>query len=164
MTTFTTDRADSGEIPRPVGETRRSIDVGEATQNLGEYLQTSPSFDAIPRKVIDLDDTVIFRGSRVIGLGDLDDKPHPKPPPLPKPPKDMADAQPVAPWERVAATERLSLLGSVAGLDGDLRPAVPPKPAPPKPKPAPRSSYVGRHRAPSTSMWATVFARLWGAL
>lgn len=135
---------DTGEIRRPVGETRTRIDTGEATQRIDPRLIKAPSFDAIPRKVFDLDDTVIYN-PQTIGVVGLDDKPHPKPPfPLPPNPKyDMAAAQPVAPWERVVDTARLSLLGSVAGVDGELRGgwvSLPPE--------WPEPSYVGRHRDP----------------
>ena len=175
MTDTLLDPNDTGEIPRLVGETRIRIDTGEATQNLAEYARVMPPMAAIPRRVFDLDDTVIYM-PETIGVVGLDDKPYPKPPyPLPPNPKyDLAAAQPVAPWERVVDTGRLTILGSLtAAPDGELRPAAPgpfPVPLPPTPPPAPQpSGYVGRHRrvrwfTPLVEVWATVYARLWGAL
>jgi len=120
MTDTLIDRADSGEIPKMPGEHRIRIDLGEPTQRIDPRLIKAPSFDAIPRKVFDLDDTVTYL-PQTIGV-------------VPDP-----------------ETERLSLLGSVAGVDGDLRPAAPgpfPTPLPPNPPPAPqpKPSYAGRHR------------------
>jgi len=112
------DRADSGEIPALPGERRMRIDLGDPTQRIDPRLISAPSFDAVPRKTFDLDDTVIYL-PQTIGV--------------------------------VPDTERLSLLGSVAGLDGELRPAAPgpfPTPLPPTPPPAPKPEpgYAGRHR------------------
>lgn len=86
------DRADSGEIPR-------YDDLGEPTQNLARYLVDTPSFEAIPRRTIDLDDTVTYLPA-TIGVVDLEGPPPP-PPPLPPNPDEPP------------ATERLSLLGSL---------------------------------------------------
>jgi len=113
------DPNDTGEIPRPVGETRTRIDIGETTQPIDRRIVDAPSFDAIPRRVIDMDDTVTFHIPATIGV--------------------------------VADTQQLTLLGSVAGVDGELRPAAPgpfpgPLPPNPAPAPAPKPGYVGRHR------------------
>jgi hypothetical protein len=103
---------DTGEIPQPVGETRIRIDTGEQTRNLAEYVITAPSFDAIPRRVFEMDDTVIYM-PETIGLAGPQSPPPPLPPVPPAPPQYDMD------------TERLSLLGTVAGLDGDLYSAPP---------------------------------------
>lgn len=151
---ITRDPNDTGEIPRLHGETRIRIDVGEATQNLGEYVMTTPSFDAIPRRVIEIDETVEIRIPQTIGLAG----PQTPPPPLPKPPSkyDMAAAQPIAPWERIVDTERLSLLGSMAGIDGDLRPAVQPilRRSVPYVMPAHRRPWSGPRHAKPAPPWA----------
>jgi len=120
MTDTLIDRADSGEIPKLTGEQRMCIDLGDPTQRIDPRLINAPSFDAVPRKVFDLDDTVTYL-PQTIGV-------------VPDP-----------------ETERLSLLGSVAGVDGELRPAAPgplPTPLPPNPPPAPQPQpgYAGRHR------------------
>jgi hypothetical protein len=110
------DPNDTGEVNRLPGETRIRIDLGEPTQRIDPRLISAPSFDAVPRKVYDLDDTVVYL-PQTIGV--------------------------------VPDTERLSLLGSVAGVDGELRPAAPgpkPGPLPPTPPPAPKPGYAGRHR------------------
>src|SRR3954468_19322142 len=113
---------DTGDIPRPIGETRIRIAPGELTENLAEYVMTAPSFDAIPRRVIEIAATVQFRIPETIGVVDFDG-PQKPPPPLPKP-KDLAE------------TEQITLLTSLAaGLpeDGDaFRP----------------EDYTGRHRHP----------------
>ncbi len=155
MTITTTDSADSGEVTRLAAEERTVImrtDPGEATQNLGRYHVDAPSFEAIPRKVFDLDDTVTYM-PETIGL---------------------AAAQPIAPWDRVLdpETQHLTLLDSMAGIDGELRPAAPgprPGPLPPDPKPAPAPKYVGRHRrtswfTPLVEVYAVVYARIRGAM
>jgi hypothetical protein len=141
------DPNDTGEIRRPVGETRTGIDTGEKTVRIDPRLIKAPSFDAIPRRVIDLDDTVIYM-PETIGCVDLDDKPHPKPPTLPPNPKyDMAAAQPVGPWERLVDTHGRLTLGAVAEVDGELRPAA----------------YTGRHRDPQDRV-AVPGAGQWGRL
>lgn len=164
---LTRDPNDSDEFPLGIGEQRTVIlrrDTGEKTQLIDPRLIKAPSFDAIPRKVIEIDDTVTFRIPETIGCVDLEG-PQPKPKPIPRPsvpPKyDMADAQPIAPWERVAGaddTQVHSILDSLAGVradvDGELTgPQIPPTPdpVPPPPPPAPGRSpkgYVGRHRHP----------------
>jgi len=89
MTIFTTDRADSGEIPRIPGEIRRTVRLalpdapGEATVNLAakrdailgaqHNLRLNDPTAEIP--VIDLDETVIYR--------DELEGPQKPPPPLP---------------------------------------------------------------------------------
>ena len=93
------DRADSGDIHRfddlgegPTEDLRHHMnrrDTGEPTQRIDPRLIQAPTFEAIPRRTIELDDTVIYRGSRVIGVGDLEG-PQKPPPPLPKP-KDPAE-------------------------------------------------------------------------
>lgn len=129
MTTFAVDRAGSGEIPALPGESIHRITaadrerlLGENTENLGRYLLNTPSFEAIPRKMIDLDDTVVYQ-PETIGVVDPGG------------------------WERLADTDQLSIIESLAGarvgVDGGLE--GPQKPPPPLPKP---SKYVGRHRHP----------------
>lgn len=147
---------DSGEVTRLPGETARIITgvererlIGEATQNLGQYARPDAPFGYL-RKTFDIDDTVTYMPA-TIGLAGPQSPPPPLPPPPPPPPTSLYDAQPIAPWERVADTAHLTLLGSVAGMDGDLRPAAPgPKPGPlppdPQPAPAPKPNYAGRHR------------------
>jgi hypothetical protein len=98
MTDTLIDHADSGDIHRTPGETRMRIDTGEATQRIDPRLIKAPSYEAIPRRVIDIDDTVRFALPKSINL-DLDElratvdgelrpaAPGPRPtPPLPKPP------------------------------------------------------------------------------
>jgi hypothetical protein len=154
------DPNDSGEVARLpgeetvriVGETHTRIDLGEATQRIDPRIVAAPSFDAIPRKVFDLDDTVIYMPA-TIGLAGPQSPPPPLPPP--PPPTSLYDAQPISPWERVADTAQLTLLGSMAGLDGELNPPPPPgpdplppppPPAPKPPAPKPKPRYAGRHR------------------
>ena len=146
---------DTGEIPtfdtlgteatRDLREHRRDT-TGEHTRNLAEYVINAPSFDAIPRKVFDLDDTVTYM-PQTIGIVGLDDKPHPKPPTLPKPPK-------VADWERLVDTEGRLELGATATVDGEMvplpRPIPPTVPVPPAP---PKPSYRGRHRLTVAGRW-----------
>jgi len=153
------DPNDSGEISRPVGEKLTVIlrrdTTGETTQNLGQYFRPDVPFDAIPRRIVDLDDTVTFHSPMNVATGltgpQIPPTPDPVPPPPPPQPKyNMADAQPIAPLERVAGaaeTARLSLLGTVAGLDGDLRP----------------DGYVGRHRDP-LDRYAVQGEAAWGRL
>jgi len=103
----TRDPNDTGDIPRPIGEeciVIRRTDLGEATQNLGEYVMLAPSFNAIPRRVIDIDDTVTYMPA-TIGLAG----PQSPPPPLPRPPRPS-----VPPQYDMAAT-----------VDGELVPAGP---------------------------------------
>lgn len=138
--TQTLNPNDSGEIARydslgdePTTDLRahlRRDTTGEATENLGRYLVDNPSFEAIPRRVFDIDDTVTYMPA-TIGIVDQ------------------------APLERVADETEVhtildSLAGVRAGIDGEL--AGPQKPPPPLPKP-PRPAapgkqyrYVGRHR------------------
>jgi hypothetical protein len=137
------DPNDSGEVARLPGEHRTRIDLGEATQNLNPYLVPSGPFP-IPLRYSDA-----VPDSLVTGHG-YDPEAHPGPvvdmvDTVTFPPPPLYDAQPIAPWERVADTAQLSLLGSVAGIDGELNPPPPgPDPLPPPPPPKPR--YVGRHR------------------
>jgi hypothetical protein len=124
---------DTGEIPQPVGETRIRIETGEKTRNLREERDAILAatgrlrhFDAPPQSlvtghgydpeahsgpIVDLFDTVTFRIT--------DDLAGPQSPPPPLPPV------PPAPPQYDMDTERLSLLGTVAGLDGDLYSAPP---------------------------------------
>jgi hypothetical protein len=95
---MTTDHADSGEIPCVaelrrvnVGETRMRIDTGEKTQRIDPRILDAPSYEAIPRRVIEIDDTVQFRIPETIGVVDFDG-PQKPPPPLPKP-KDLAETE-----------------------------------------------------------------------
>lgn len=143
---LTTDHADSGEIPaydtlgieatRDLRMHRRDT-TGEATENLNKYLRGDAPFPPL-RKVIEIDDTVAFRMPETIGVVDLEG-PQKPPPPLPKPKYDPETAV-------------LSLLGSVAGVDGELRMAPLPRPIPdgmpPRPTPPKPSGYEGRHRDP----------------
>jgi hypothetical protein len=122
------DPNDTGDIP--VGETRIRIETGEKTQNLGRYAIHASVVGAIPRKVIDIDDTVTFHIPPTIGV-------------VP----DLADAQPVAPWERVADTQRLTILAALGDFTGPQIPPTP-DPVPPPPPPTPARGYVGRHRDP----------------
>jgi hypothetical protein len=122
MTDTLIDHADSGEIPRLPGETRMRIDTGDATVRIDPRLINAPSYEAIPRRVIEIDDTVQFRIPETIGVVDFDG-PQKPPPPLPKP-KDLAE------------TEQITLLTSLGAdlpEDGDaFRP----------------EDYTGRHRHP----------------
>jgi hypothetical protein len=116
------DRADSGEIPPLPGEYRMRIDLGEKTQRIDPRLIKAPSFDAIPRKVIEIDETVYFHIPETIGV-------------VPDP-----------------ETEQLTVLGSLtADITGEFHPSAPgpqPGPLPPDPQPAPdpQPGYAGRHR------------------
>jgi hypothetical protein len=145
------DPNDTGDIPRPIGEDRTVIlrtDLGEATQNLGEYVMTTPSFDAIPRRIIEIDDTVTFRIPETIGVVDTG---------------------------RLTILD--SLAGSYADMDGELQGPQKPPPPLPKPRPAApgRASFTvrgmvrqGRHRkpAPAWTRWAIgvgTLAAVWSA-
>jgi hypothetical protein len=148
--------------------------LGEQTQNIGPYAEFSrpirrPDLTGELPALIDV--PLGLSGGNLAG-------PQSPPPPLPRPPRPAAPgkvsninlgaAQPIAPWERVAAapTEWLTLLGTVVGLDGELREAplprpipYPPKPPLPKPKlrrsvpyvlPADRAEWsYPRHAAPA---------------
>ena len=162
---------DTGEIPmidtlgteatRDLREHRRDT-TGEHTRNLAEYVINAPSFDAIPRKVFDLDDTVTYM-PQTIGIVGLEG-PQKPPPPLPKPPRPAtpptslltaAGEQDVADWERIVETDRLSILESLtATVDGEMvplpRPIPPTVPVPPAP---PKPSYRGRHRLTVAGRW-----------
>lgn len=93
------DPNDTGEIPPPVGETRIRIDTGEATQRIDPRLIKAPSFDAVPRKTFDIDDTVVYRRDTVVYhlpptvevVPDLLEGPQKPPPPLPRPKADPAE-------------------------------------------------------------------------
>ena len=127
MTDVLLDPNDSGEVTRidslgaePTEDLRHHMNrrdtTGELTQNLGQYARPDAPFGYL-RKTFDIDDTVIYM-PETIGLAG----PQSPPPPLPKPPSKSYDPE----------TAVISLLGAVAGMDGELRPAV----------------YVGRHRHP----------------
>src|SRR5690242_5816709 len=103
------------------------VDLGEKTQRIDPRLIKAPSFDAIPRKTFDIDDTVIYRRDTVVydqppTVGIIRDLAGPQkpPPPLPKPPKvDPAETG-------------VNIFGGLGEHlpKGELRPA----------------DYVGRHR------------------
>jgi hypothetical protein len=111
------DRADSGDIHRPIGEDRifihRRDTTGEDTQNLGKYFRPDAPFGYL-RKTINIDDTVVYM-PETIGLAGPQDPPPPLPP-QPVPPKyDMTatvdgELAPAGPGE---VTERLLLRKSV---------------------------------------------------
>lgn len=147
------DPNDTGDIPRPIGEKRIVISLGDdPTRNLAEYARNSPQFTAVPRRQIDMDDTVIYL-PETIGLAGPQSPPPPLPPIPPRPKYDMAAAQPIAPWERVADTEQLT-----GSLGADL-PEVPFPPlklrkSVPYVLPAGRAPWAGpRHAAPAP-LWA----------
>jgi hypothetical protein len=132
---------DTGEIPQPVGETRIRIDTGEKTQIIDPRLIKAPSFDAIPRRVFEMDDTVIYM-PETIGLAGPQSPPPPLPPVPPAPPQYDMD------------TERLSLLGTVAGLDGDLHSAPPTlRRSVPYVMPADRKPWAGARHAMPAPRW-----------
>lgn len=118
---------DSGEVTRLPGETARIITGAERERLIGEATQNLGQY-ARPdapfgylRKTFDIDDTVTFHIPETIGI-------------IPDP-----------------ETVTLSLLGSVAGMDGDLRPAAPgpfPVPLPPDPQPAPAPKVLLRRSVP----------------
>jgi hypothetical protein len=130
---------DSGEVTRLPGEetvrivgetqTRMWIDTGEKTQRIDPRIVDAPSFDAIPRKVFDIDDTVIYRRDAVV---------------YDQPPTFAVVSDP--------ETEQLTVLGSLtADITGEFHPSAPgpqPGPLPPDPQPAPdpQPGYAGRHR------------------
>ncbi len=138
---LTRDPNDSDEFPLGVGEERTVIirrDTGEATQRIDPRLIKAPSFDAIPRRIIDIDETVIYRIPETIGIVDTD---------------------------RLTILD--SLAGSYADMDGELQgpQPKPTQPLPPNPRPAApgRASFTvrgmvrqGRHRkpAPAWTRWA----------
>lgn len=163
MTDILLDPSDTGEIPRPIGETTHHITaadrqriIGETTQNLGHEIAGLP-----PRRRPDatgeLPALIDVPIGMTIGTDGM---------------LDLAAAQPIAPWERVADTERLSILGTLTGPQAPPTPDPPPPPPPPSaltspsgpatpPKP-PRPAapgkgrrYVGRHRkaVEGTSWW-----------
>ena len=83
------DPNDTGEVNRLPGEHRTRIDLGEPTQRIDPRLIDAPSFDAVPRKTFDLDDTVVYH-PETIGFVDLEG-PQKPPPPLPKPKADLSE-------------------------------------------------------------------------
>ena len=121
---------DTGDIPLGIGERTRDLSThlrrdttGEATENLGKYLINAPSFEAIPRRTIDLDDTVTYMPA-TIGMAER-----------------VVD-------ETAVHTILDSLAGVRVGLDGELStPPTTPPPLPKPPRPAVPGRYVGRHRA-----------------
>jgi hypothetical protein len=148
---ITRDPNDTGEIPLGIGEERTvilRIDAGEATQRIDPRLIKAPSFDAIARKVIDIDDTVTFHSPMNVATGTETQSPPP------------------AAAETQVHTILYSLAGVSAGIDGEFE--GPQKPPPPLPKPptshaARRASFSvrgmvsrGRHRAPAPAWtrWA----------
>lgn len=155
---LTLDPNDSGEIRRLVGEERTVIirtDPGEETQNLGQYFRPDVPFDAIPRRVFEIDDTVVYRLPPTIGIvADLAGPQSPPPPlpPIPPPTEyNMADAQPLWPLERVAGAAETQVqtlwYSMTATVDGELRP----------------DGYVGRHRDPQDRI-AVQGEAAWGRL
>jgi hypothetical protein len=120
------DPNDSGEVARLPGEYRTRIDAaalhsdetGENTQNLGRYAIHASVVGAIPRKVIELDDTVTFHIPQTIGV--------------------VADTQ--------TLTLLGSLTATPDGELRPAAPGPKPGPLPPNPPPAPKPGYVGRHR------------------
>jgi len=144
------DRADSGEIPPPPGEHRIRIDLGEKTQLIDPRLIKAPSFDAIPRKVIDIDDTVAYQLPPTVGIiPDLAGDPE---------------------------TERLTVLGSLAGvtarIDGEFEGPQKPVPVPKPPRPsapgrdqrarfeARRMFRRGRHALPVSTLELVAYVAL----
>ena len=130
---------DSGEVTRLPGEetvrivgeiqTRMRIDTGEPTQRIDPRLIKAPSFDAIPRKTFDIDDTVVYRRDTVVydqppTVGIVRDLAGPQspPPPLPKPPSKADPAE------------------TGVNIFGGLGEHLPEVPEP--------HEYVGRHRHP----------------
>jgi hypothetical protein len=153
---------DTGEIPQPVGETRIRIETGEKTRNLREERDAILAatgrlrhFDAPPQSlvtghgydpeahsgpIVDLFDTVTFRIT--------DDLAGPQFPPPPLPPV------PPAPPQYDMDTERLSLLGTMAGLDGDLYSAPPTlRRSVPYVMPADRKPWAGARHAKPAPLW-----------
>lgn len=147
---ITRDPNDTGEIPTLVGETTHRITaeqrarlVGEATENLNQYLIPSGPFpvplrhntdapvslvtghgydpEADSGPVVDLVETVVIH--------------------------DLAAAQPIYPLERVITVEQLA--GAEADITGEL---TTPPPIPPKP-PANPSKYRARHRLTLHGRW-----------
>jgi hypothetical protein len=115
---------DSGEVARLRGETRTRIiraDTGENTQNLGRYAIHASVVGAIPRKVIELDDTVTFHMPETIGV--------------------VADTETLTLLGSLTA----GLDGDLRPAAPGPRPTGP---LPPNPPPAPKPGYVGRHRDP----------------
>jgi hypothetical protein len=148
-----TDVIDSGEIRRPVGETRTRIDLGEKTQNLAGWDADLPPY----RRPSATEDTAALLVDVPLGLTHPRDLAGPQNPPPPLPPQppapgkyDQAAAQPVFPYARVIDIEDTvvhSLLGSIAGVDGELAP-LPPHDGWVSLPPEQPELYVGRHRDP----------------
>jgi hypothetical protein len=148
------DPNDSGGITRLPGETRIRIDTadlhsdetGERTQNLGRYAIHASVVGAIPRKVIDLDDTVTFHIPETIGV--------------------VADTQTLTLLGSLTATPGGELRPAAPGPrpTGPLPPTPPPTPPSKYDDPAETGvnifgglgehlpegpdNYVGRHRHP----------------
>jgi hypothetical protein len=149
MTIFTTDYADSGEIPAynslgddPTRNLRAERDAILAAQH---QLRSADPTCEIPAvndgPVIDLVETVR------IHVPDGLEGPQKPPPPLPKPPK-------VAEWERLADTEHLSILGALTATpDGEMAPL--PRPIPPAIPPRPMPAW----RAGQPSLWQRITHR-----
>jgi len=92
------DPNDTGEVNRLPGEHRTRIDLGEPTQRIDPRLIDAPSFDAVPRKTFDLDDTVVYHRDAVVydqpptvGIVRDLEGPQKPPPPLPKPKADLSE-------------------------------------------------------------------------
>lgn len=171
---LTRDPNESDEFPLGVGETLTRIvpadlrDPGEATEELGKYFRPDAPFPHLRQQI---DATTGFRMPDTIGVVDTAPIPMPRPsvPPQPQP---APAPTPNAEWERVIDPEDTVsrwLPGFQADVDGELFQAPLPRPATPITLPKPNPKYVGRHRrsswfTPLVEVWATVYARLWGAL
>jgi hypothetical protein len=137
MTTKLLDPNDTGEIPRLPGEDRTviiRIDTGEKTQRLNPYLIPTSPFPIPLRQ----DDAV--PESLVTGHG-YDPEAHSGPI------FDLVDTATIHIPQDDLAGPQLSLLGTVAGLDGELRPA---------PFPTPLGAMVARK---PLSWWARLTYR-----
>lgn len=142
MTVFTTDFADTGDIPRLVGETTTRLTtedreriVGEATENLKPYVDGL----AQPRRP-DVTGELPALRDVPLGLSPADLAGPQKPVPIPTPPKPGRDER---------------LLGGWSDVTGELsemplpRPVPPSMPPPPRPRPRgwwARRRYQGAHR------------------
>jgi len=161
------DPNDTGEVARLPGEEtvripgehRRRIETGEPTQRIDPRLIKAPSFEAVPRPVFEIDDTVVYHLPPTIGI-------------VP----DLASAQPISPPERVAGADDTVVQTLLQGLGADLpedgdgvvfrRPCGIPRSrrSVPYVLPADRRPWSGARHAKPAPLWTRVAIVVGGAM